>query len=111
MTSTAAEGSAFERPATPDEVAQLEAEREQRLDPANRPANSEIDNTKREWVSEKEDFRDNLEGHPPEFDKGDGAGTTVDPEIWQRIEEQTGKPVARAHPEEVTGHSADETGR
>lgn len=86
-----------EREVTPEELAQLERERAERLDPANRPANAEIDNTQREWVSEKEDFRDNLDGHPPAFDEGDGAGTTVDPEIWQRIEEQTGKPVPRAH--------------
>ena len=38
-----------------------------------------------------------------EFDKGDGAGTTVDPEIWKRIEEQTGKPVERAHQHPGTG--------
>jgi hypothetical protein len=82
---------------TPEEIQELERERAERLDPNNRPANAEIDNTTREWVSEKEDFRDNLEGHPPEFDKGDGAGTEIDPEIWQRIEEQTGKPVERLH--------------
>ena len=107
------ESSSFERPATPEDIAQLEAERAERLDPDNRPANAEVDNTKREWVNAQEDFRDNLEGHPPEFDKGDGAGTTVDPEIWQRIEEQTGKPNARAHPEHshVKGHSTGETGR
>lgn len=88
----------FERPATPEEIEQLERERAERLDPRNRPANAEVDNTKRHWISEKEDFEDNLEGHPPEWDKGDGAGTTVDPAIWQRIEEQTGKPNEHAHP-------------
>ena len=87
----------FERKATPEEVAQLERERAERLDPANRPANAEVNNTTREWVPEAEDYRDNLEGHPPEWDKGDGAGTTVDPEIWQHIEEQTGKPVDHGH--------------
>jgi hypothetical protein len=89
-----------ERAATPDEIAQLERERAARLDPANRPSNAEVDNTVREWVPEAEDFRDNLEGHPPEWDKGDGAGTTVDPEIWQRIEQQTGKPNEHAHRED-----------
>ena len=83
----------FERAATPDEVAQLERERAERLDPANRPANAEVDNTVRDWVPEAEDFRDNLEGPPPEWDKGDGAGTTRDPEIWHKIEESTGKPI------------------
>jgi hypothetical protein len=83
----------FERAATPDEVAQLERERAERLDPANRPANAEVDNTVRDWVPEAADFRDNLEGHPPEWDGGDGAGTTRDPETWRRIEEITGKPI------------------
>lgn len=72
---------------------QLEQERQERLDPQNRPANAEVDNTVRDWVPEAEDFRDNLEGHPPEWDKGDGAGTTRDPEIWHKIEESTGKPI------------------
>jgi hypothetical protein len=87
----------FEREATEEEIQQLEKERAERLDPANRPRNAQVDNTTRHWISEKEDFEDNLEGHPPEWDKGDGAGTTADPEIWQHIEEQTGKPVERAH--------------
>ena len=90
-----------ERAATPEEIEQLERERAERLDPANRPANAEVDNTTRDWVPEDENFRDNLEGHPPEWDRGDGAGTTVDPEIWQRIEDQTGKPVERAHSSEA----------
>lgn len=92
------ENETLERAATPEEIAQLEKERAARLDPANRPANAEVNNTTRHWVPEAEDFEDNLEGHPPEWDKGDGAGTTVDPEIWQRIEEQTGKPNDHAHP-------------
>jgi hypothetical protein len=86
-----------ERAATPEEIAELERERAERLDPAHRPANAEVDNTVREWVPEAEDYRDNIEGNPPEWDKGDGAGTTVDPEIWQRIEDQTGKPNEHAH--------------
>ncbi|MFL6089460.1 MAG: hypothetical protein ACJ71Z_04900 [Aeromicrobium sp.] len=86
-----------EREPTKEEVEQLEKERAERLDPNNRPRNAQVDNTKRHWIGEKEDFEDNLEGHPPEWDKGDGAGTKVDPEIWQRIEKQTGKPVERLH--------------
>jgi hypothetical protein len=92
------ENETLERAATPEEIAQLEKERAARLDPANRPANAEVNNTTRHWVPEAEDFEDNLEGHPPEWDKGDGAGTTVDPEIWKRIEQQTGKPNDHAHP-------------
>jgi len=88
----------FEREMTEEEVRQLEKERADRLDPHNRPRNAEVDNTKRHWISEKEDFEDNLEGHPPEWDKGDGAGTTVDPQIWKHIEEQTGKPNRHTQP-------------
>jgi hypothetical protein len=36
---------------------QLEKEREERLDPKNRPKNAEVDNSGREWDSEKEDFK------------------------------------------------------
>jgi hypothetical protein len=88
----------FEKELTDEGVQQLEKERAKRLDPQNRPRNAEVDNTTRHWLSDKEDFEDNLEGHPPEWDTSDGAGTKVDPEIWQRIEEQTGKPVERAYP-------------
>ena len=35
---------------------QLEKEREERLDPENRPVNAEVDNSGREWDGEKEDF-------------------------------------------------------
>jgi hypothetical protein len=79
----------LERQITPAELQQLERERAERLDPANRPGNAEVDNTKRQWDYEHDDFRDNIEGHPPAFDRGDGAGTSRDPEIWQRIEETT----------------------
>jgi len=71
-----------------EELEQLKRERDERLDPQNRPANAEIDNTTRDWVQEKEDFQDNLDGNPPEFDKGDGAGRDRDPEIWERIHDQ-----------------------
>jgi molecular chaperone GrpE (heat shock protein) len=70
------------------DIQQLEKERAERLDPENRPANAEIDNTQREWDNEAEDFKDNLEGNPPEFDKGDGAGRERDPEIWDRLEKE-----------------------
>lgn len=36
---------------------QLEKEREERLDPDNRPVNAEVDNSGREWDGEKEDFK------------------------------------------------------
>ena len=47
--------------------------------------NSEVDNTKRGWDSSTGDFRDNVEGRPPEWDCSDGAGRHRDPEIWQRL--------------------------
>ena len=71
---------------TEEDIRQLERERAERLDPANRPANAEVDNTGREWVSEKEDFRDNLEGNPPAWDKSDGAGTVRNPDILPKVE-------------------------
>ena len=39
-----------------EEREQLEKERQERLDPENRPVNAEVDNTGREFDSEKEDF-------------------------------------------------------
>jgi len=83
---TDAPDSPFGKEVTEEEIRQLARERAERLDPANRPANAEVDNTDREWVSEKEDFRDNLEGNPPEWDKSDGAGTVRHPEIWPETE-------------------------
>jgi hypothetical protein len=41
-----------------DEVEQIEAERRDRLDPANRPENAEVDNTHREFDSEAGMFTD-----------------------------------------------------
>jgi hypothetical protein len=46
-----------ERPSD-DEVEQIEAERRDRLDPANRPENAEVDNTHREFDSEAGMFTD-----------------------------------------------------
>jgi hypothetical protein len=45
----------YEKP-PPDEIEQIEAERQERLDPANRPDNAEIDNTQRTF--EDGGFRD-----------------------------------------------------
>jgi hypothetical protein len=84
----------FERELTEEEIQQLEKDRAERLDPQNRPRNAEVDNTTRDWLLEKEDFRDNLEGHPPEWDTSDGAGTERDPEIWKRVEKTMGKPIS-----------------
>ena len=40
-----------------EEREQLEKEREERLNPENRPVNAEVDNSGREWDGEKEDFK------------------------------------------------------
>jgi hypothetical protein len=39
-----------------EEREHLEKEREERLNPDNRPVNAEVDNSGREWDSEKEEF-------------------------------------------------------
>jgi hypothetical protein len=94
MTSEGAKGSSlsapFEKELTDEEIRQLEHERDERLDPKNRPRNCEVDNTRRGWDNERGDFRDNLEGHPPEWDCSDGAGKERDPKIWQRVAKQMG---------------------
>jgi hypothetical protein len=41
---------------SPEEIEQIEAERRERLDPANRPENAEVDNTQRTF--EDGGFRD-----------------------------------------------------
>ena len=83
---TEATESPFGDEVTEQDVEQLMKERAERLDPKNRPANAEVNNTDREWVTEKEDFRDNLEGNPPEWDKSDGAGTVRDSDIMPPTE-------------------------
>jgi hypothetical protein len=50
----------IDREVSAAELGQLEQERAERLDPANRPGNAEVDNTTREWDYEHEDFRDNI---------------------------------------------------
>jgi hypothetical protein len=43
---------------SPDEIEQIEEERAERLDPANRPPNAEVDNTQRTFDPAKGDFID-----------------------------------------------------
>ena len=45
-------------PPSDEEIAQLDEERERRLDPDNRPENAEVDNTDREFDMEKGEFVD-----------------------------------------------------
>lgn len=70
-----------------EELRPVEEERARRLNPHKRPRNAEVDNTKRQWDSSIGDFRDNAEGHPPEWDHSDGAGRQRDPELWKHLEE------------------------
>jgi hypothetical protein len=59
-----------------DEVEEIEAEREERLDPDNRPDGAEVDNTQREFDAEKgmftdaEDYDTAEERFPPAEEQG-----------------------------------------
>ena len=50
----------FGRPLTEEEIQQILRERDERLDPANRPENAEVDNSVREWDYELGDFVDSM---------------------------------------------------
>jgi virulence factor Mce-like protein len=50
----------FGRPVTEEEIQQMLRDRAERLDPANRPENSEVDNSVREWDYEIGDFADSI---------------------------------------------------
>jgi phospholipid/cholesterol/gamma-HCH transport system substrate-binding protein len=50
----------FGRPLTEQEIQQILRERAERLDPANRPVNAEVDNSTREWDYDHNDFVDSL---------------------------------------------------
>ena len=56
------------RPVTWEEIRQIERDRDERLDPASRPANAEVDNTVREWDYDLNDYVDALvDGRPREL--------------------------------------------
>ena len=67
----------FNRPLTEEEIRQILRERDERLDPANRPANSQVDNTPREWDYDHEDFAD-MVGRRPASDHGTWHGPAVE---------------------------------
>ena len=50
------EGFSSDQEISEDDVEKLEQERKERLDPENRPANAEIDNTQRNFNPETEEF-------------------------------------------------------
>jgi hypothetical protein len=52
-----------------DDPEEIEAEREERLDPENRPENAEVDNTQRDFDAEKGTFtdRDDYDEVEPKF--------------------------------------------
>ena len=71
----------FGRPVTEEEIQQILRDREERLNPANRPANAEIDNSTREWDYELDDFRDSIErrgGPPPDLSDAASHGPVVE---------------------------------
>ena len=55
----------FGRPLTEAEIQQILRERDERLDPANRPQNAEVDNSEREWDYDREDWADQIGTRPP----------------------------------------------
>lgn len=55
----------FGRPVTWEEIREIRREQAERLDPANRPVNAEVDNTTREWDYELNDFKDRIVGGRP----------------------------------------------
>ena len=51
-----------ENPPSEEEVEEIEADRERRLDPENRPEHAEVDNTGRTFDAEKGEFVDDGDG-------------------------------------------------
>ena len=73
--------SPFDRPVTEEEIQQILRDRAERLDPANRPPNAEVDNAPRDWDYELNDFRDNIErrgGPPPDLGDTVEHGSVVE---------------------------------
>ena len=69
----------FGRPVTEEEIQQILRDRAERLNPANRPAHSEV--PPREWDYELDDFRDNIErrgGPPPDLGDASKHGPAVE---------------------------------
>ena len=69
----------FGRPVTEEEIQQILRDREERLNPANRPPNSEV--PPREWDYDLDDFRDNIErrgGPPPDLSDAASHGPVVE---------------------------------
>ena len=76
------EGYSADHEVSDDEAEKLEQERQERLDPENRPANAEIDNTKREFNLETGEFAksgDEVENGPViGADRPDGVESDVE---------------------------------
>ena len=71
----------FGRPVTEEEIQEILRDRAERLNPANRPANAEVDNAPREWDYELDDFRDNIArrgGAPPDLGDASKHGPAVE---------------------------------
>jgi hypothetical protein len=78
------EGYSADREVSADEAEDLEKERQERLDPANRPANAEIDNTQRDFNPETGEFEksgEEVENGPViGADRPEGVVSDVEPE-------------------------------
>jgi len=78
----------FDRPVTEEEIQQILRDRAERLDPANRPENSEVDNSIREWDYDLDDFRDSIErrgGPPPDLGDTVEHGPVVERPTFLRM--------------------------
>lgn len=78
------EGFSADQEISDDDAEKLEQERQERLDPENRPANAEIDNTQRNFNPETEEFEksgEEVENGPViGADRPEGVGSDVEPE-------------------------------
>jgi len=80
--------SPFDRPVTEEEIQQILRDRAERLDPANRPVNAEVDNSVREWDYELDDFSDSIKqrgGPPPDLSDASLYGPVVERPTYLRV--------------------------
>jgi phospholipid/cholesterol/gamma-HCH transport system substrate-binding protein len=74
----------FGRPVTEEEIQQILRDRAERLDPANRPTHSEVDNTTREWDYDANDFVDNVQNGRSKFEGMTPHLTRTERPLFQR---------------------------
>jgi phospholipid/cholesterol/gamma-HCH transport system substrate-binding protein len=66
----------FGRPVSEEEIRQILRDRAERLDPANRPVNSEVNNSIRKWDYDHDDFVDNVQKRPADYREPSAEGST-----------------------------------